>query len=149
MWVLFLCSLENFQQDLRKVSGLQEIFPLSQRKDRRALVNSGVVGGGSEVAGRAAAVQTPWVTTEGEERPDLKTHVLEIDSLLQEMLQSVNVPLWSVEPTQNAWAEGCIDGQDEDDTLDDIMEVEVVSQDNKGCCSHSNCRLGCLFCLLN
>ncbi|XP_072539264.1 regulator of G-protein signaling 9-binding protein [Salminus brasiliensis] len=151
MWVLFLCGLENFQQDLRRVSTLQESFPLGQRKDRRALVNSGAAGGGSEVAGRAATVQMPWVSTEGEQKPDLKSHVLEIDGLLQEMLQRVNVPLWSVEPTQNAWAEACRDIQEEDDTLEEIMEVEVVSQGSRasGCCNHSNCRLGCIFCLLN
>uniref|UniRef100_A0A3B1J1Y8 Zgc:109913 n=1 Tax=Astyanax mexicanus TaxID=7994 RepID=A0A3B1J1Y8_ASTMX len=150
MWVLFLCALENFQQNLRKVSVLQESFPLGQRRDRRALVNSGATGGGSEVAGRAATVQMPWVTAEGEQKPDLKIHIQEIDELLQEMLQRVNIPLWSVESTQDAWAEVCKELQEED-TLDDLMEVEVVSQDGKasGCCSHSNCRLGCIFCLLN
>ncbi|XP_066519031.1 regulator of G-protein signaling 9-binding protein [Hoplias malabaricus] len=148
MWVLLLCTLENFQQDLRRVSNIQEIFPLSQRKDRRALVNTGVAGGGSEIAGRAATTQTPWVTTEGKQRPDLRGHVLEIDGLLQEMLQRVNIPLWSIEPTQNAWAEN---GQDDDDTLEEIMEVEAVSEVSRssGCCNHSNCRLGCIFCLLN
>ncbi|KAG7326601.1 hypothetical protein KOW79_010002 [Hemibagrus wyckioides] len=148
LWVLLLSTLENFQQELRKVSALQELFPVTLQKDRHALVNTGASGGGTEVAGRAAMVQNPWVVTECKEKPDLNGHVLEIETLLQEMLQRVNVPLWSVEPMQKAWAEGT--QEEDDDILEEIMEVEVVSQDGKsGCCSHSNCRLRCIFCLLN
>uniref|UniRef100_A0A673JBI0 Zgc:109913 n=1 Tax=Sinocyclocheilus rhinocerous TaxID=307959 RepID=A0A673JBI0_9TELE len=106
LWVIFLSSLENFQQDLKKVKVLQEIFPLTQRKDRQALVNTGYVGGTSEVAARAAMVQTPWLSVEETASPDLKNHIVEIDVLLEEMFQRVNVPLWSVEPTQPSWLEG-------------------------------------------
>lgn len=148
LWVLLLSTLEKFQQELKRVTALQELFPIALQKDRQALINTGASGGGTEVAGRAAMVQSPWVVTECREKPDLKGHVLEIEILLQEMLQKVNVPLWSVEPMQKAWAEGT--QEEEDDTLEEMMEVEVVSQDGKaGCCSHSNCKLGCIFCLLN
>ncbi|KAK7155847.1 hypothetical protein R3I93_010497 [Phoxinus phoxinus] len=145
LWVIFLSSLENFQQDLKKVRALQEIFPLTQRKDRQALVNTGYAGGTSEVAARAAMVQTPWLSIEETERPDMKTHIKEIDVMLEEMLQRVNVPLWSIEPMQE------VDGvQEEDESLEDIMEVEVVSQNNiSGCCQHYNCKVGCLLCLLS
>lgn len=148
LWVLLLSALENFQQELKRVTALQELFPVTLQKDRQALVNTGASGGGTEVAGRVAMVQSPWVVTECKEKPDLKSHVLEIETMLQEMLQRVNVPLWSVEPTQKAWAEGA--QEEDDDALEEMMQVEVVSQDGKsGCCSHSNCRLGCIFCLLN
>lgn len=148
-WVLLLCALENFQHELKRVTALQELFPIAVQKDKHALVNTGASGGGTEVAGRAAMVQSPWVVMECREKPDLKGHVLEIEALLQEMLQRVNVPLWSVEPMQKAWDEGTQEA-DDDDTLEEMMEVEVVAQDGKsGCCSHSNCRLGCIFCLLN
>ncbi|XP_051986277.1 regulator of G-protein signaling 9-binding protein [Xyrauchen texanus] len=153
LWVLFLSSLENFQQDLRKVTTLQNMFPLTQRKDRQALINTGCAGGTSEVAARAAMVQTPWFLVETTASPDLKTHVEEIDILLEEMLQRVNVPLWSVEPTQQAWVEGCSTqdgGHDNDETLEEMMEVEVVSQNTTaGCCHHQNCKVGCLLCLLS
>ncbi|XP_016312668.1 regulator of G-protein signaling 9-binding protein [Sinocyclocheilus anshuiensis] len=153
LWVIFLSSLENFQQDLKKVKILQEIFPLTQRKDRQALINAGYVGGTSEVAARAAMVQTPWLSVEETASPDLKNHIVEIDVLLEEMFQRVNVPLWSVEPTQEAWVEGVSTqdgGQAEDESLEDIMEVEVVSQKNtSGCCNHHNCKVGCLLCLLS
>ncbi|KAK2857821.1 hypothetical protein Q7C36_005740 [Tachysurus vachellii] len=148
LWVLLLSNLENFQQQLKKVSALQELFPIALQKDRQALVNTGASGGGTEVAGCAAVVQSPWVVMECNKNPDLNGHVLEIETLLQEMLQRVNVPLWSIEPMQKAWAEGT--QEDDDDILEEMMEVEVVSQDGKsGCCSHSNCRLRCIFCLLN
>lgn len=127
---------------------MREIFPLTQRKDRQALVNAGYAGGTLEVAARAAKVQTPWLSVETAS-PDLKNHIVEIDILLEEMLQRVNVPLWSVEPTQEAWVEG-FSTQDEDESLEDIMEVEVVSQNNTpGCCNHHNCKVGCLLCLLS
>ncbi|NP_001018364.1 regulator of G-protein signaling 9-binding protein [Danio rerio] len=153
LWVIFLSSLENFQQDLKKVKVLQEIFPLTQRKDRQALVITGLAGGTSEVAARAAMVQTPWLSVEVTVSPDLKTHIEEIDVLLEEMLQRVNVPLWSVEPTQEAWVEGSSTpgvGQEEDESLEEMMEVEVVSQNKtSGCCHHHNCKVGCLLCLLS
>lgn len=39
--VLFLTALENFLSDLRKAAQLIGQFPLSQRNDRRSLVNTG------------------------------------------------------------------------------------------------------------
>lgn len=148
LWVLLLSALENFQQELKRVTVLQELFPIAQQKDRQALVNTGALAGGTEVAGRAVTVQSPWVATECTEKPDLQGHVLEVETLLQEMLQRVNVPLWSVEPMQKIWSEET--QEEDDDTLEEMMEVEVVSQEGKsGCCSHFNCKLGCIFCLLN
>ncbi|KAF7711471.1 regulator of G-protein signaling 9-binding protein [Silurus meridionalis] len=148
IWVLLLSALENFQQQLKRVIALQELFPIAVKKDRQALINTGASGGGTEVAGRAAMVQSPWVVTECTEKPDLQGHVLEIETLLQEMLQKVNVPLWSVKPMQKAWAEGT--QEEDDDILEEMMEVEVVAPDGKSsCCSHSKCRLRCIFCLLN
>lgn len=52
------------------------------------------------------------------------------------VLFQVSVPFWSVEATQQAWVEA------EDlmeDSMEDLMEVEVVSHD-KTCC-----HLGCLL----
>lgn len=149
LWVLFLSGLEAFQRDLRKACTLQELFPLTQRRDRFSLVKTGY-SGGSEVAARAATVQTPWVSVEEDRCPDLQTQISRMDSLLQEMLQRVNVPVWTVEATQEAWVEVGKEEQDDDETLEDLMQVEVVSQDSTstGCCHYSNCRLSCLLCLL-
>ena len=150
LWVLFLSSLETFQKDLQKTSSLQELFPLTQRRDRSTLIKTGY-SGGSEVAARAATVQTPWVSGEEERCPDLQKQISRMDSLLQEMLQTVNVPVWTVEATQEAWLEVGKEEHHDDETLEDLMQVEVISQDSTttGCCHHLNCRLGCLLRLVN
>lgn len=146
LWALLLFSLENFQYDLKKVTAIQQLFPLTKQ---RAMVNTGATGEGTEVVvGLAATLHNPWVMNEAEQKHDLKNHILEIDAMLEEMLQKVNVPLWTVEPTQKAWAECTL--REDDDLLEEMLEVEVVSQDGGSrCCSHSNCRLGCIFCMLN
>ena len=41
LWVLFLSALEHFLSDLRKAYDLIGRFPLTQRNDRRSLVNTG------------------------------------------------------------------------------------------------------------
>ncbi|XP_046893161.1 regulator of G-protein signaling 9-binding protein [Hypomesus transpacificus] len=151
LWVIFISGLENIQQDLHKASDLINLFPLSQKKDRRALVNTGVSDSVSGVAALAASVQTPWLTVQVEQSPDLKTHITQVDTLLKEMLQKVSVPFWSVESTQQAWVEsGCQeDSHDNHGTLEEMMEVE--SQDSKmsACCHPPNCKLRCMFCLLH
>ena len=59
----------------------------------------------------------------------------------------VSVPFWSVEATQQAWAEAA---DLMEDSVEDLMELEVVSNDNKmNSCCPSCCRLGCLLYLLN
>ncbi|XP_035653509.1 regulator of G-protein signaling 9-binding protein [Oncorhynchus keta] len=149
LWVLFLTGLENLQQDLHKASDFIDRFPLKQRNDRRALVNTGATDGVTGVSARAASVQTPWLAVEVEQNPDLKTHITQIDVLVKEMLQKVSIPFWAVEATQEAWVEGTQSqdaAHDQDETLEEMM---VVSQDDQmsGCCQPLNCKLGCMFCL--
>ncbi|KAJ8401337.1 hypothetical protein AAFF_G00385680 [Aldrovandia affinis] len=157
LWVLFISGLEIFQQDLRKAAALQHLFPLNQRRDRRGLLNTGCVGGGSGVAARAASVQTPWVRAEEEPSPELGAHVLQLDGMAQEMLQKVSVPFWSMEATQEAWPE---DGEDQPDgeeaaaAAGAALEVGAAPEEDRGrgCCRNKRCRLGrvlCLLCVLN
>ncbi|XP_036386241.1 regulator of G-protein signaling 9-binding protein [Megalops cyprinoides] len=152
LWVLFMSVLEIFQEDLRKVVALQGFFPLSQRRDRRALVNAGCTGGGSGVAARAASVQPPWIRAEEEQSPDLRAHIAQLECMVHEMLQKVNVPFWSVEATQEAWVEGCEEEEKDDEEMaEEMLEVEVVPPGQErvhGCC-HKGCRPGWVLCLLN
>ncbi|CAL8336828.1 unnamed protein product [Merluccius merluccius] len=146
VWVLFLSALENFLLDLHKASYLIGRFPLTQLCDRHSLVNAGSCDSMAGVAARAASVQTPWITVEVEPSPELTNHIAGLEILLQDMQLKVSVPFWSVESTQQAWAEA------EDlmeDSMEDLMEVEVVSHDKTNTCCPSCCRLGCLLCLLN
>ncbi|KAJ8358608.1 hypothetical protein SKAU_G00151330 [Synaphobranchus kaupii] len=156
LWVLFISGLEMFQQDLRKATALQDLFPLTQKRDRRALLNTGSSGGGSGVAARAASVQAPWVRAGEAPSPDPRAHVLQLETMAQEMLQKVNVPFWSVEATQEAWAEEgeteLDGGEEEEAATGEALEVEVVptEQDKgRGCCRNNRCRLGWVLCLMH
>ena len=54
---------------------------------------------------------------------------------------------WSVEATQPAWAEAHSDLDEPDNTLEELMEVEVISNNyNKmvACCQPPCCGLGCM-----
>ncbi|XP_041817928.1 regulator of G-protein signaling 9-binding protein [Chelmon rostratus] len=145
LWVLFLSALENFLSDLHKACDLLGQFPLTQRYDRRSLVNTGCIDGMVGVAARVASVQVPWLTLEEEPSPDLINHIAGLEAMLSEMQLKVPVAFWSVEATQPAWAEVQGELDEPDDSLEDLMEVEVVS-DNKmsACCQPSCCTLGCV-----
>ncbi|XP_061074835.1 regulator of G-protein signaling 9-binding protein [Conger conger] len=155
LWVLLISGLERFQQDLCRAASLQDLFPLKAKRDRRALVNTGTAGGGSGVAARAASVQPPWIRAGEDPSPDLRGHVLQLDAMAQEMLQKVNVPFWTVESTQEAWAEEGDtepDGEEEEEAGGQALEVEVVPTEQDkghGCCRNHRCRLGWVLCLLN
>ncbi|XP_076602954.1 regulator of G-protein signaling 9-binding protein isoform X2 [Chaetodon auriga] len=145
LWVLFLSALENFLSDLRKACNLLGQFPLTQRHDRRSLVNTGCIDGMVGVAARVASVQAPWITLEEEPSPDLINHIAGLEAMLSEMQLKVPVAFWSVEATQPAWAEAQGELDEPDDSLEDLMEVEVVSSNMMGaCCQPSCCGLSCV-----
>ncbi|XP_029942617.1 regulator of G-protein signaling 9-binding protein [Salarias fasciatus] len=134
LWVLFLSALENFLSDLHKASDLIGQFPLTQRCDRRSLVNTGCVDGVVGVASRVASVQVPWLTLEEESRPDLTNHMAGLEVMLAEMQLKVPVAFWSVEATQPAWAEAAGDPDDPDDSLERLMEVQLPNRQLAACC---------------
>ncbi|CAN9512225.1 unnamed protein product [Ophioblennius macclurei] len=127
LWVLFLSALENFLCDLHKASELIGCFPLTQRYDRHSLVNTGCVDGVVGVVSRVASVQVPWLTLEEEPSPDLTNHMAALERLLTEMQLKVPVAFWAVEATQPAWAESAAELDDPDNSLEYLMEVQVVS----------------------
>ncbi|KAM9859640.1 regulator of G-protein signaling 9-binding protein [Aulostomus maculatus] len=144
LWVLFLSALENFLSDLRKASDLIGQFPLTQRYDRRSLVNTGCMDGVVGVAARAASVQAPWLTIEEELSPDLTNHIRALEALLSDMQLRVPVAFWSVEATQPAWAEAHGEQDEPEYSLEDLMEVEVVSSTNVTTCCQPCFGLGCV-----
>ncbi|KAF7644725.1 hypothetical protein LDENG_00216330 [Lucifuga dentata] len=127
LWVLFLSALENFLSDLHKASHLIGQFPLTQRYDRRSLVNTGCSDGMVGVAARVASVQMPWLNLDEEPSPDLTNHIAGLEAMLSDMQQKVCVPFWSVEAKQPELAEAQSDAHNPEDSLEDMMEVEVVS----------------------
>ncbi|XP_070759406.1 regulator of G-protein signaling 9-binding protein [Enoplosus armatus] len=146
LWVLFLSVLENFLSDLHKACDLIGRFPLTQRYDRRSLVNTGCIDGVVGVAARVASVQAPWLTLEEERSPDLTNHITGLEAMLSEMQLRIPVAFWSVEAIQPAWAEAHSELDEPDDSLEDLMEVEVVSSNNMmaACCQPPCCGLGCV-----
>ncbi|KAM9409162.1 regulator of G-protein signaling 9-binding protein [Pholidichthys leucotaenia] len=145
LWVLFLSALENFLSDLRKASDLIGQFPLTQRNDRRSLINTGCNDGVVGLAARVASVQVPWLTVELEQSPNLKNQISGLEAMLSEMQLRVPVAFWSVEATQPAWAEACDDLGESVDCLEELMEVEVVSTNKTAvCCQPLCCGLGCV-----
>ncbi|XP_015258777.1 PREDICTED: regulator of G-protein signaling 9-binding protein-like [Cyprinodon variegatus] len=147
LWVLFLSAVENFLSDLRKAKDLIGQFPLTQRSNRRSLVNTGCTDGLVGLAARVALVQIPWLVLEEEPSPDLTNHIAGLESLLSELQQRVPVAFWSVEATQPAWAEALSDQEGPEDSLEDMM-VEVVSSDSSRnvsvCCQGTCCGLSCV-----
>ncbi|CAK6981123.1 regulator of G-protein signaling 9-binding protein [Scomber scombrus] len=142
LWVLFLSALENFLSDLRKARDVIGRFPLTQRHDRRLLINTGCLDG---VVG-VASVQVPWLNLEAELSPDLTNQISGLEAKLSEMQLKVPVAFWSVEATQPAWAELQVDVEKQDDSLEELMEADVVSNGNKmaACCPPPCCGLSCV-----
>ncbi|XP_066559013.1 regulator of G-protein signaling 9-binding protein [Amia ocellicauda] len=152
LWVLFLSGIDFFLQELHKIAALQALFPLAQQRDHRALVSTGAVGRGVEVAARAATAQLPWAEGAGEEPPDLRVHIAQLEIMAQEMVQRVNVPIWSVEPMQEAWGEGSGGELELEDrvTSEELLTVEELPQGEHrtGCCHARGCRWGGALCLV-
>lgn len=62
-------------------------------------------------------------------------------------LLQVPVPFWSVEATQPAWAEANGEVEELDASLEDLMEVDVASNNKNKlavCCQPPCCGLGCI-----
>ncbi|CAH2302442.1 regulator of G- signaling 9-binding -like [Pelobates cultripes] len=138
-WVLFLSTLELFQQDLCKAHHLCHLFPLHGRRKR--LVNTGVIGKTTEVAYRARNIKSPSSRVrENPQRserpcsPDLAEQIEHMERMLHDMQMKVSIPIWSVEATEEAWAEVSSTCD-----LDEGSDNEILAGDDmssRGCCAH-------------
>uniref|UniRef100_A0A3Q3EIY8 Regulator of G-protein signaling 9-binding protein-like n=1 Tax=Labrus bergylta TaxID=56723 RepID=A0A3Q3EIY8_9LABR len=143
LWVLFLSALETFLSDLRKpcINHLLSLYETSSCLS----VSSGCIDGVVGVAARVASAQVPWLTLEEEPIPELADHIAGLETMLSEMQLRVPVAFWSVEATQPAWAEAHCELDEPDDSLEDLMEVEVVSYNKMAvCCQAPCCGLSCV-----
>ncbi|KAM8867017.1 regulator of G-protein signaling 9-binding protein [Synchiropus picturatus] len=87
---------------------------------------------------RSGAIQTPS-TRADQPNLDLTSHIAALEELLADMQRRVPVPFWSIEASQLAWSEAQGDTVDHEDTLEDLMEVEVVNSPT--CCPRPCCGL--------
>ncbi|XP_073539990.1 regulator of G-protein signaling 9-binding protein-like isoform X1 [Phyllobates terribilis] len=138
-WVLFLSTLELFQQDLCKAHHLCQLFPLHGRRKR--LVNTGVIGKTSEVAYRARNIKSPSSSRvrENAQRadrpcsPDLAGQIEHVERMLHDMQMKVSIPIWTVEATEEAWAEMSSTCDLDEGSDNEILAGEDIS--SRGCCA--------------
>ncbi|XP_017270546.1 regulator of G-protein signaling 9-binding protein [Kryptolebias marmoratus] len=103
LWVAFSSSLELLHVDMCKVFTISGIFSLAHPA---SLVQTGLQGGGSEVAARAlslpdlnqAQTQTLPAGLETEERSTVEREIGQLDRMIDDMEAKVNVLRWMVEP---------------------------------------------------
>ncbi|XP_062445560.1 regulator of G-protein signaling 9-binding protein-like [Rhea pennata] len=107
LWVLFLSALELFLQDLRKAHHLSQQFTVPG--PGAALLCTGL-GGWPEGARRGWGQPGPGGSRRSPERPPAaprpEEEIEEVRAMLAEMESRANIPLWTVEATQQGWAGG-------------------------------------------
>ncbi|KAM9712587.1 regulator of G-protein signaling 9-binding protein [Menidia menidia] len=110
LWVAFSSSLELLHIDMCKVFNIGDVFSLA---NTASLVQTGLQGGGSEVAARALSMpdlkeaQPAALPAglEGEERITMEQEISQIDHMIDDMEMKVNVLRWMVEPHGPQYAE--------------------------------------------
>uniref|UniRef100_A0A1A8LQ26 Regulator of G-protein signalling 9 binding protein n=1 Tax=Nothobranchius pienaari TaxID=704102 RepID=A0A1A8LQ26_9TELE len=110
LWVAFSSSLELLHVDICKVLKISSNFSLA---NSASLVQTGVQGGGSEVAARAlslpdlnqtqARILPPSLETE--EHSTMEREITQIDHMIDDMEMKVNVLRWTVEPRGPQYAD--------------------------------------------
>nr|XP_033770945.1 regulator of G-protein signaling 9-binding protein-like [Geotrypetes seraphini] len=150
IWVLFMSTLELYQQDLYKAHHLSQLFPLHSRN--KCLINTGILGKTSDVAYRTRTVKAGGSkshdTLEHMEQPcsaDLSIQIHQVESMLHDMEMKISIPIWTVEAREEAWAEVTSSFEMEDGSAHEILAVEETH--GGGCCTQGQPwqRFLCLF----
>ncbi|XP_067410668.1 regulator of G-protein signaling 9-binding protein-like [Emydura macquarii macquarii] len=106
LWVLCLSALELFHQDLCRAHHLCQLFPLQGSGVQ--LLNTGVTGKATE-GGHKTWRRPSHKRTRSPEQlgavPGLEEQIEQVGVMLLEMETRVNVPVWTVEATEEAWPE--------------------------------------------
>ncbi|XP_040922048.1 regulator of G-protein signaling 9-binding protein [Toxotes jaculatrix] len=110
LWVAFSSSLELLHADMSKVFSVGDVFSLA---NTATLVQTGLQGGGSEVAARALSVpdlnqaqtQAPSADLESQERSTMEQEISRMDHMIDDMEMKVNVLRWMVEPRGPQYAD--------------------------------------------
>lgn len=95
LWVLFLCALELFLQDLCRTQHLCQLF--SVQGGGAAPLRTGLGGQGPSSRRGSRRGGGP---TQPPAAPGLEEEIEEVRAMLAEMESRANIPLWTVEPTQ-------------------------------------------------
>ncbi|XP_019365807.1 PREDICTED: regulator of G-protein signaling 9-binding protein-like [Gavialis gangeticus] len=108
LWVQLLSALELFQQDLCRAHHLSQLFPLQGHWPQP--LRTGVAGrGGAGAVWSWRRVSRKGGRSRGTEQagagPSLEERMAQVGVMLTEMETSLNIPVWTVEATEAAWAE--------------------------------------------
>ncbi|XP_029468241.1 regulator of G-protein signaling 9-binding protein-like [Rhinatrema bivittatum] len=150
IWVLFMSTLELYQQDLYKAYHLSQVFPL--HTSHKCLINTGMVGKSAEVSYRARPVKAG--SSKHHENvehmdqqctADLIVQIQQVESMLHEMEMKISIPVWTVEAREEAWAEVTSSFEVEEGSAHEILAVEETH--GRGCCAQGQPwhRFLCLF----
>ncbi|XP_030067953.1 regulator of G-protein signaling 9-binding protein [Microcaecilia unicolor] len=150
IWVLFMSSLELYQQDLYKAHHLSQLFPL--HSGHKCLISTGVVGKTSDVGSRTRTVKAAGskhhdnVEHMEQQCPaDLGIQIHQVESMLHDMEMKISIPVWTVEAREEAWAELTSSFEVEDGSAHEILAAEETH--GRGCCTQGQPwqRFLCLF----
>ncbi|XP_024068361.1 regulator of G-protein signaling 9-binding protein-like [Terrapene carolina triunguis] len=103
LWVLSLSALELFHQDLHRAHHLCQLFPLQGRGVQ--LLSTGVTGkatDGGHKPWRRPSRKGARSTEQLGAAPGLEEQIEHVGTMLLEMETRVNVPVWTVEATEEA-----------------------------------------------
>ncbi|XP_074867929.1 regulator of G-protein signaling 9-binding protein-like [Carettochelys insculpta] len=129
LWVLSLSALELFHQDLCRAQHLCQLFPLQGQGQGPPLLRTGLTGKAEDGGYK------PWKrpTRKGARSteqlgatPSLEEQIEHVGAMLLEMETRVNVPVWTVEATEEA-------GPNSSEGLSSETQAPKVVGD-PGCC---------------
>uniref|UniRef100_A0A8C4XZJ9 Regulator of G-protein signaling 9-binding protein n=1 Tax=Gopherus evgoodei TaxID=1825980 RepID=A0A8C4XZJ9_9SAUR len=109
LWVLSLSALELFHQHLHRAHNLCQLFPLQGQGVQ--LLSTGVTGkatDGGHKPWRRPSRKGARSTEQLGAAPGLEEQIEHVGTMLLEMETRVNVPVWTVEATEEAGAESSL-----------------------------------------
>ncbi|KAM9839890.1 regulator of G-protein signaling 9-binding protein [Aulostomus maculatus] len=148
LWVAFSSSLELLHTDMCKVFNMADIFSPA---NSATLVQTGLQGGGSEVAARALSlpdlnqVPTPNLpdSLESQERSTMEQQISQIDHMIDDMEMKVNVLRWMVEPIGPKYADPL---SSTDSTSLALLSVDEEQPGHQPLCQRSHIFVLLLLC---
>lgn len=152
LWVGFSSSLELLHVDMCKVFNMVDMFKLD---NKNSLVQTGLQGGGTEVAVRALSLQdlhqiestAPPAGLEEQERLRLEEDISRTDHMIEDMETKVNVLRWMVEPVGPQFVEALSSTDSTSLALFSVDEERPgTHQDPKPLCQRSHIFVLLLLC---
>ncbi|CAL8401219.1 unnamed protein product [Gadus morhua 'NCC'] len=150
LWVAFSSGLELLHADLCKVFGMANIFCLA---NANVFVQTGMQGGGSEVAARALSLPDLQASSPGpalpaglepQETSAMEQEIQRVDRMIEDMEAKVNVLRWTVEPRGGPEAADPLSGSDSVSVA--LLSMEEERPERGGGMPRRHVFIGLLLC---